>query len=299
MRIPLLAGLWLATVVAAAPASATRVALLQVEAPGLLPAAREQFENEVRAGAKEAGLEVQDGATTRGFVEDAVHAGLACSLADEVCALKVAVAADVDAVIVGRVVATGARSAIELRLINLDGTHHGVAGTDPPRLAARRLVDDDAGPATVVPVPLVLEPQDATLLVDGKPTALTSSSSSGGLLWLLPGRHTLNVSAAGSDARDVVVDVPGDRLLPPTTIALDKSFPVLTGVGLVVAGGGAVVAATSGGLALLVDAVLGGGVPRQDLDGFRSVGVFLVVVAATGAAVGIGGAGLAVVGGLE
>jgi hypothetical protein len=288
MRIARVISVWLAALVAT-PAWAERVALLQIEAPGLLPAARERLEEEVRAGVADGGLEVQDGDVTRGFVADAVTAGLACSLADEVCALKVAVAADVDGVIVGRVVAVGGRSAVELRLIGLDGKRRGIAGSDPARLVGKRLVVP--GVATEVPVPVVLEPPDAALDVDGAPEQL-----SGGFLWLQPGVHHLVARAAGTDVKELDLDVPGDRLLEPTTIALEKSFPLMTGVGLVAAGGGVVVAGIAGLFAFAIESSLAEGVPRQDLEGTRGAGQVVVVIGGLGLATALGGGALAVIG---
>lgn len=283
-----------AVVCAAVSARAERLAVLQIEAPGLLPAAREEMENQVRLGLKDAGVDVQDGAATAGFVKEAAAAGLACSLAEEECALKVAVAADVDGVVVGRSVSRKGKSALELTLATLEGKHQSIAGSEAPRLIARRLKDPHAGPATPLPQPLLLEPEDAGLVVDGQDAVVDDD-----VVWLTPGAHTLTLGHSGYDSRVVVVDVPGDRLPAPASLVLERSFPLMTGVGLVTAGGGVGITALFGLLTLLVEADLADGVAQKDLEATRGTGqVFLAVTGVGVAAIGVGAA-VAIVGGLE
>ena len=276
-------------------AHAERIAVLQVEAPGLLVGAREELEEQVRQGLRDAGVDVQDGARTAGFVKDAAAAGLACSLNDDECALKVAVAADVDGVVVGRLVSLRGRTALELSLVTLDGARAAVAGSDPPRLCGRRLKEPSAGPPTPLPQPIVVEPGGGSVVIDGKDVVVDDS----GVVWLSPGAHRLVVVKGGYVSKELVFEVKGDRLPPPVSLVLEKEFPVVTGVGLVVAGGGVVVATVAGLVALLVDQTLASGVTPQEVDDARASGLVALGICGVGVVATGAGAALAVVGGLE
>lgn len=292
-------GCALGALLACAPAAAAtglgRVAVVQIDAPGMLPAAREQLEDEVRNGLAQAGVDVQAGATTSGHVEDAVAAGLSCSLVEETCALKVAVAADVASVVVGRVVGVGTERAIELRLASLDGGRKSLASRQAPAAVARRLIEGGAAPkGDTLPVPLTLSPADAVVVVDG-----AEQPHKGGTLWLTPGKHRVVVRAAGFDDHVVDVDVDGTHLPAPVSVSLDSGFPLLSAVGLVAAGGGVVVAAMGGLLALGAEDALATGVKFEDREGFRVIGQAALVAAGLGAATAIAGGAVATVGFLE
>jgi hypothetical protein len=300
-------GCALAALLASAPAAAAnegaggdfgRVAVVQIDAPGMLPAAREQLEDEVRNGLAAAGVDVQAGATTSGHVEDAVAAGLSCSLVEETCALKVAVAADVASVVVGRVVGVGAERAIELRLASLDGARRSLASRQAPAAVARRLITGSPAPANdTLPVPLTLSPADAVdavVVVDG-----AEQPHKSGTLWLTPGKHRVVVRAAGFDDHVVDVDVDGSHLPAPLSVSLASGFPLLSAVGLVAAGGGVVVAAMGGLLALGAEDALATGVKFDDREGFRVIGQAALVAAGLGAATAIAGGAVATVGFLE
>ena len=293
----LLSALW------AAPLSAGEIAALPVDSPGLLPGVRESLDAQLHAALVDAGYVVQEPEKTKRFVKDAVDAGLSCSLSDDDCALKAGIAAGVEAVVVVRAVTVDEKLVVELRTVSVDGLPtHGAAGLADDagmlaRLARRLKSPGEAGAATALPVPLRVTPKNVLISVDGH--LIDQAQVERGVLWLQPGPHLLQISADGFDARAVAVDVKGDRLPPPVTTALEKSFPLLVGVGIGAGVGGGVLALVSLTGIGLVEAVLGTPQDPAQRAGLTTFGRVLVAGAVVGVVAAGTGTALAVAGAVE
>jgi hypothetical protein len=231
----------------AAPPAAAAVAVLPADAPGTLPGAKEALDASIAAKISAAGFDTLPQDRTARFIKSAVDAGLDCSLNEDDCALRAAVAAGADAVVVTTVTRVDGAQVAVMRLLFLDESQprRGVAARlgddlDAGLLAlAQRLNNKDAGPPTPLPVPLALEPKDAVVTVDGRLQDRGEEASS--MVWLMPGPHLLRVSAPGYESVQVVVEVKDDSLLAPRTISLTPGFPALSAVGVGVAAVGGVV----------------------------------------------------------
>jgi hypothetical protein len=288
--------------VAARPAGAA-VAILSAEAPGLLPGAREALDANIHRALAGAGVDVLPLDRTARFIKDAVDAGLSCNLNEDDCALRAAVAAGADVVVVPRVVRVDNRVVMVLRQLSLDGSApRGAAGVveegtgaDASMLQlARRLLDPAAAPETPLPVPFTVTPIDAVLTVDGR--LQDSRERKAGVLWLHPGAHLVRASAPGYEAADVVIDVRADTLPEPRSVILQRGFPALAGVGIGVAAVSGVIAGAGAVGAGVAEALL-----SQPLDpGLRettqTTGRLFVATAIVGVVGIVGGATLAFVG---
>ncbi len=292
----------LALALPAAPADAA-VAVLSAEAPGLLPGAREALDASIHRALAGAGVDVLPLDRTARFIKDAVDAGLSCSLTEDDCALRAAVAAGADAVVVPRVVRVDNRVVMVLRQLTLDGAPaRGAAGVveegpgaDVSLLQlARRLRDPAAAPETPLPVPLTVEPADAVLTVDGR--LQDSRELRAGVLWLTPGAHLVRASAPGHEAADIVVDVRADALPEPRTLTLQRGFPALAGVGIGVAAVSGVVAGAGAVGAGVAEALLSQPLEPGLRETTQTTGRLFVGAAVVGLIGIAGGATLAVVG---
>ena len=291
-----------ACAVAAWPAGAA-VAVLSAGAPGLLPGAREALDANIHRSLAGAGVDVLPLDRTARFIKDAVDAGLSCSLTEDDCALRAAVAAGADAVVVPRVIRVDNRVVMVLRQLALDGApprgaagvvEEGTGADDSMLQLARRLLDPAAAPTTPLPVPFTVTPADAVLTVDGR--LQDRRELKAGVLWLNPGAHLVRASAPGHEAADVVIDVRAETLPEPRSVVLQRGFPALAGVGIGVAAVAGVVAGAGAVGAGVAEALL-----SQPLDpGLRettqTTGRLFVATVAVGLVGIAGGATLAVVG---
>ena len=255
---------------------------------------------QLQAALLDSGFAVQDPEKTKRFVREAVDAGLSCSLTNDDCVLKVGIAAGVDAVIVVRALHFDEKLVLELRMVSVEGqTTTGVAGLadDAAKLShlARRLKDPGTGATTTLPVPIRLEPKNVLMSIDGR--LVDSSQLATGALWLQPGPHLMQVSAAGFDTRSIAVDVSGDRLPPALAIVLERSFPLLQGVGVGIGLGGGLVAAVSLSGVGVVEFALNQPQQARERAGMTTLGRVLVggtivglVAAGTGTALAVFGA---------
>jgi hypothetical protein len=298
----LLLTLTFALALPASPAAAA-VAVLSADAPGLLPGAREAFDASIHRALAGAGVDVLPLDRTARFIKDAVDAGLSCSLTEDDCALRAAIAAGADAVVVPRVVRVDNRVVMVLRQLFLDGTPaRGVAGVveEGPGAAAsllalaRRLQEPDAAPATPLPVPLSVEPADAVLTVDGR--LQDRRELQAGVLWLLPGPHLVRASAPGYDGADVVIDVRSDTLPEPRVLTLQRGFPTLAALGIGVAAVSGVMAGAGAVGAGIAEALLAQPLEPGLRETTQTTGRVLVGAAVVGLVGIAGGATLAVVG---
>lgn len=281
-----------------APAMAA-VAILPADAPGLLPGAKEGFDSGIRKAVVAAGFDAQPVERTARFIKEAVAAGLDCNLVEDDCALRAGVAAGADGVIAPQIRRVGERTVVVLRWLALDTPARGAAAVldeaNPPTTLmelAKRLQNAEAAPVTALPVKLVTDPEDATIDVDGAPVERQPS----GHVWLMPGRHTLRASASGRASRELVVDVPADRLLDEQRLILERGFPVLAGVGFGLLGVGGIVFATGAAGAGIAEGVLQGGLEPDVRASITTTGQAMVVVGVVGAAMAAVGGVLAVVG---
>lgn len=283
--------------------AAAAVAVLSAEAPGLLPGARETLDASIHRALAGAGVDVLPLDRTARFIKDAVDAGLSCSLTEDDCALRAAVAAGADAVVVPRVVRVDNRVVMVLRQLALDGSApRGAAGVveegpgaDASLLQlARRLKDPAAAPETPLPVPLTVEPADAVLTVDGR--LQDSRELKAGVLWLGPGAHLVRASAPGHEAADIVVDVRADALPEPRTLTLQRGFPALAGVGIGVAAVSGVIAGAGAVGAGVAEALLSQPLEPGLRETTQTTGRLFVGAAVVGLVGIAAGATLAVVG---
>ncbi len=275
------------------------VAILPADAPGLLPGAKEGFDSGIRKAIVAAGIDAQPVERTARFIKEAVAAGLDCNLVEDDCALRAGVAAGADGVIAPQIRRVGDRTVVVLRWLALDTPARGAAGvldeaTPQTTLQglAMRLQNADAAPVTALPVKLVTDPEDATVDVDGLPADRLPS----GHVWLMPGRHTVRASASGRTSRELVVEVPADRVLDDQRLTLERGFPVLAGVGFGLLGVGGIVFATGAAGAGIAEGVLQGGLEPDVRASVSTTGQAMVVVGVVGAALAAVGGVLAVVG---
>jgi hypothetical protein len=141
-------------------------------------------------------------------------------------------------------------------------------------------------------VKLIVEPADATIDVDGAPVERLPS----GHVWLVPGQHVLRASASGRASRELVLDVPADRVLDDQRLVLDRGFPVLAGVGFGMLAVGGIVFATGAAGAGIAESVLGGGLEPDVRTSVTTTGQIMFGVGVAGAAIAAIGGVCAVVG---
>lgn len=277
----------------AAPAHASRAAVLEVQAPGLLPGAQKDLDAAVRESLGALGYQVQPIEQTRAAIDDAQRAGLECVFAKDDCALKVGLVADVQAVVTTTVeiiddkmvmrglylVTDAARS--ERRRAAAVIVMPAADGGASVRAFVERLVKDH-GKATPLPVRLVVEPVEGSVLLDGKPGVT-------GVQWLVPGSHTVAASAPGYLPGSLTFTVARDLVVEPITLRLEpEPSKTMTWVGWTAAGVGSLLAVGGAAGAAITEGMLQGGyVANNNRDSVVTLGVVGLVTA---------GAGLAVVG---
>jgi hypothetical protein len=282
---------------AASAAAAERVALLPLEAKGVLSGAGEQLDAAMRDAAADLGYDVQSAAATRRFLDDATAAGLSeeCSLLTDACAVRVGLLAEVDVVVSTFV------EIVDDRMV-MRASGHPVSGGALRRVAGVVVLPAQDGGAKVkqlvgrllrgqgeptpLPVSVRVAPPEARLLIDGL-------AHVPGTLWLMPGEHTLRADADGYQAverrfevkesgEDDAVAVTLDAAPAPTWL---YAGPAAAGVGALLFVGGA---ATAGGVEAALQT---GSVRHGDRASASVLGITSLVVAGLGLAVaGIGGA---------
>lgn len=279
----------------ALPARAGRAAVLELQAPGLLPGAQRDLDEAIRASVAELGYEVQPLEQTRAAIADAQRAGLECVFAKDDCALKVGLVADVQAVVTTTVeivddkmvmrglylVTEGARSerrrvAAIIVLPAADG------GTSVKRFVARLVTE--RGAPTPLPVRVVVEPVDATITLDGK-------AALAGVQWLVPGEHKVAARAEGYVPGDMGFSVGGDLSGEPVTLRLEpERAKTMTWVGWTAAGVGTLLTVGGAAGAAITEGMLQGGVvAHTNRDSVAALGLVGLVTASVGVAVvGVG-----------
>lgn len=279
----------------AAPAHAERAAVLDLQAPVLLPGAQKDLDAAVRESVHALGYEVQPLEQTRAAIEDAQRAGLECVFARDDCALKVGLVADVQAVVTtsveivddkmimrGLFLLTEAakserrRAAAVIVLPTADG------GASV-RGFVERLVKGRGNP-TALPVRLVVEPLEAGVTLDDKP-------ATAGVQWLVPGLHVVAASAPGFLTGTMTFPVGRDLATEPVTLRLEaEPAKTLTWVGWTAAGVGSLLTVGGAAGAAVTEAMLRGGVvANTNRDAVVTLGLVGLVTAGAGiAVVGVG-----------
>ena len=289
------------TVGAAGPARA-ELAVLPTEAPGMLPGAKEALDADLYEALVAAGFAIQPQERTAAFIKDAVAAGLDCSLMEDDCALRAAVAAGADGAVVPRTSRVDGRLVMVLRLLDLEGeAPRGAAAVlDDTALKAsilklaRQLHDPGKVSPSPLPVPLEMSPPEALVSVDGR--LRDAAEINARVVWLTPGPHLLTVSAPGYESKQVPLDVAADALPEARRINLEKGFPVMAGIGFGVAAVGGVLLGGGAIGAGAMEALLNQPLDVATRDNTTSAGRVLVATALVGAAAVVGGSVLAVVG---
>lgn len=277
--------------------------MIPLVAESLLPSARDALDREMRAAFAAAGVEIQPSEETRAHIEEGVRSGLDCRLTVDECAIRVGLIADVDVVITATIDVIEERSVLRAAWLP-------VRVRDPRRITAAMVLPTLDGGSSVrslalllargegkpalVPVRLELEPASSALAVDGR-------SAGAGVLWLLPGRHKLDVEAPGYVATTRALDVPQAGLEEPVVVALapvagEESFPLALAAGIGVGITGLVVGGVGSGAALFLEQDLGQVMSIDERRQRQSFGVASVVVAGIGGALALVGAGLSVAG---
>jgi hypothetical protein len=275
------------------------VAILPADAPGLLPGAKESLDTGIRKAIVAGGFDAQPVERTARFIKEAVAAGLDCNLVEDDCALRAGVAAGADGVIAPQIRRVGDRTVVVLRWLALDAQARGAAAVldeaSPSTTLlglAKRLQNAEAAAVTALPVKLEIDPEDATIDIDGLPAERLPS----GHVWLLPGRHTVRAFSSGRVSRELVLDVPADRVLDDQRLTLERGFPVVAGVGIGLLGLGGIVFATGAAGAGIAEGVLQGGLEPDVRTSVTMTGRAMVIVGGAGVALAVVGGVLAVVG---
>lgn len=292
------AALWLLVVALATGARAERAAVLELQAPGLLPGAQRDLDAAVRESVGALGFEVQPIEQTRAAIEDAMSAGLQCVFAKDECALKVGLVADVQAVVTTSVEIIDDRMVMRGLFVQTEGKkqerRRGAAvivlpaadGGASVRALVERLVTGRGAP-TPLPVRIVVEPVEATIMLDGKPAAV-------GVRWLAPGEHVLDAAATGYTSGTLPFKVERDLVSEPVTLRLEaQPARTLTWVGWTAAGVGSLMM-LGGGLGAGVTELMlqTGSVTHGNRDAVVTLGLVGLGTAAAGLVVV--GAGVAI-----
>ncbi|MCC7072337.1 MAG: hypothetical protein IT383_13495 [Deltaproteobacteria bacterium] len=262
----------LAVLLAVLPASgarAERAAVLELQAPGLLPGAQRDLDAAVRESVAALGYQVQPLEQTRAAIEDAMSAGLQCVFARDECALKVGLIAEVQAVVTTSVEIIDDRMVLRGLFVQTEGTKQerrraaGVVvlpaadGGASLRAFVLRLVTG-RGPPSPLPVRVVVEPVDASITLDGKP-------EQPGVRWLLPGDHALAATAPGYTAGSLRFHVERDLSDEPVTLRLEaQPARTLTWVGWTAAGVGSLMTLGGGVGAGVTEVMLNNGLVAHD-----------------------------------
>lgn len=280
---------------AAAPATAERAAVLELQAPGLLPGAQRDLDSAVRESVAALGFEVQSIEQTRAAIEDAQRAGLECSFASDDCALKVGLVADVQAVVTTSVESIDDKMVLRGLFLPTEGAKSqrrraaavvvlpSADGGASVRAFMERLVKD-RGKATPLPVRVVVEPVNAAVALDGKPVGA-------GVLWLVPGEHVLAASAPGHLSGTLPFTVGRDVASEPVTLRLDaEPAKTLTWVGWTAAGVGTLLTVGGAAGATITELMLQDGVvANSNRNDVVTLGVVGLATAGVGmAVVGVG-----------
>ncbi len=151
------------------------------------------------------------------------------------------------------------------------------------RSLVERLVADRGRP-TPLPVRVVVEPIEAAVKLDGKPAAA-------GVLWLVPGVHQLDATAAGFVAGSLGFTVGRDLSTDPVTLRLEaQPARTLTYVGWTAAGVGSLLTVGGGLGAGVTELMLQGGlVANTNREAVVTLGLVGLATAGVGlAVVGVG-----------
>ncbi|MBI1948824.1 MAG: hypothetical protein HYS27_24270 [Deltaproteobacteria bacterium] len=287
-----------ATLLAAMGAHAERAAVLELQAPGLLPGAQHDLDAAVRESMAGLGYQVQPLEQTRAAIEDAMSAGLQCVFAKDECALKVGLVAEVQVVVTTSVETIDDKMVLRGLFLQTEGKKQerrraaaaivlpSSDGGASVRAFVERLVTGRGAP-TPLPVRVVVEPVDAAVKLDGKPTTT-------GVRWLAPGDHVLDAAAAGYTPGTLTFHVERDLVTDPVTLRLEaEPAKTLTWVGWTAAGVGSLMM-VGGGLGAGVTELMlrTGSVAHDNRDAVVTLGLVGLGTAAAGLVVV--GAGVAV-----
>lgn len=282
-------------VATATPAAAERAAVLELQAPGLLPGAQRDLDGAVRESVTALGYEVQSLEQTRAAIEDAQRAGLECSFARDDCALKVGLVADVQAVVTTSVETIDDKMVLRGLFLTTEGARSerrraaavvvlpSADGGASVRAFMERLIKDRGKP-TPLPVRVVVEPVDAVVTLDGRPVGA-------GVLWLSPGEHQLAASAPGHLPGILPFTVGRDVVDEPVTLRLEaEPAKTLTWVGWTAAGVGTLLTVGGAAGATITELMLQDGVVAQsNRNDVVTLGVVGLATAGVGVAVvGVG-----------
>ena len=283
---------------AATGARAERGAVLELQAPGLLPGAQHDLDAAVRESVGGLGFQVQPLEQTRAAIEDAMSAGLQCVFAKDECAIKVGLVADVQVVVTTSVEIIDDRMVMRGLFVQTEGKkqerRRAAAGIVLPaadggasvRALVERLVTGRGAP-TPLPVRVVVEPVEATIKLDGNP-------ATAGVRWLVPGEHLLDAAAAGYTPGTLAFRVERDLVDEPVTLRLEaQPARTLTWVGWTAAGVGSLMT-LGGGLGAGVTELMlqSGAVAHGNREAVVTLGLVGLGTAAAGLVVV--GAGVAV-----
>ncbi len=304
----------------AALSAPTTALVLPIDGPGLLPNVRNDLESAVRArlAAEPDGKKPRFALTSpddvAAVLQDAGGAGLACSLDDAPCLVRIGVIAGVDEVWVGRAQRTA--TALQLRLIRVDVARRRalvvaagvvVAGDDSVgRVVARALAPpatvDVSGPASAslsvagvvigalpLPAPLALEVGpvelqafDGARVVAGASVVVVAGHQPASLTSTAPPPTTSTTTT--TTELTAPSEQPPDPTAPsPLLIAGGATL----GVGALVA---VVCAIGAGAVELGLGTPQAGPDDKQTVADQRALGVSLVAGAAVGTAVAVTGA---------
>jgi len=291
--------------------TAEPVVLMPVEGGDVLPAVRQAVDAVVReAASRRLGARLQSAEDTDAVVADAVAAGLNCSLRDVACGVRVGAIAGAGEVLVP-VVRSGREGRLELTVQRID-----VARGSAVAVGATVVQVSAVDPVADFMATLLSPPSSVAVDVDGAivgGAVVVDDVVVGALPLAAPvalrvGAHTVGVvDAAGAVVHQrALTTSPGYQRVAfaapaassPAPAAAASSTPPLFMAGAVTAGAGVLVGGVGGALALVTE--IGLATPRPGADGYvedRAFGQLMLGTAAVGAAVGVVGATLMVLGG--
>src|SRR4051812_35737072 len=207
----------------ASPAHAETFAILPARGDAFSPVLAD-VDRAARKALAQSGLDLQPQELTDQQLADLQRSGVVCDITSDDCALRIGLAAGVDVVVSQTISIAGSHLLMKASAVS-------AAGGKPRHVYGELSLGDDGksvasavmravgktGAPTPVPLGVTVTPANALVLVDKHATSVED-----GRLWLLPGKHHVELRAPEHKPLDVDVVV-SDATLDTVTWALPSS----------------------------------------------------------------------------